>query len=334
MPLTSLQTQECGDCSIPDSDASSGDGLIRIAIADGQSGRRASLRKLLTGNAEFEVVAEARNGAEVSEVVGEYRPDILLLDLKMPNLDGLAVLRKLRDSAAKTRVIVVAATEDKAQFVQAMKLGASGVVLEQTGPELLFKSIRKVHAGEIWLDSHTMAAVMRQFSSRLETTPGAAVDPGIIPLSPREREIVALIAQGFRNKEIAERLEISDQTVKNQVSKIFDRLGASNRLDVALYAIYNNIQAPASRANTRRLPAPNPPARGKKCPPRHRLPGTRRYAARSGGCRATRPPAPRSSRAQLSSIFCPQASYVGRLSRLSAVSRPAALLGLTPLLRP
>jgi two-component system nitrate/nitrite response regulator NarL len=296
MPLTSFRTQECGDCSIPDNSAAPENELIRIAIADGKSSRRASLRKLLTGNGDFEVVAEARNGAEVSEVVGEYRPDILLLDLEIPNLNGLAVLRKLRNSAAKTRVIVLAATEDEAQFVQAMKLGARGLVLEQTGPELLFKSIRKVHAGEIWLDSHTMAAVMRQFSSRLEPAPAAAVDTSVVSLSPREREIVALIAQGFRNKEIAEKLQISDQTVKNQLSKIFDRLGVSKRLDVALYAIYNNIQASASRANTRRLPAPNPPARGKKCPPRHCLPGTRRYAARSAGCTAIRPPAPRSSR--------------------------------------
>jgi two-component system nitrate/nitrite response regulator NarL len=291
MPLTSLRTQECGDCSIPDNS------VIRVAIADGQSVRRAALRGLLTCNRDFEVVAEARDGAEVSEVVGGYRPDILLLDLKIPSLDGLAILRKLRNAAAKTRVIVLAAAEDKAQFVQAVKLGASGVVvLEQTSHELFFKSIRKVHAGEIWLDSYTMAAVMRQFSSRLEPTPSAPSDPECLPLNPREREIAALVAQGFKNKEIAERMEISDQTVKNHLHKIFCRLGVSKRLDVALYAIYNNIQAPASRANTRRLPAPNPPAPGKKCPPRHYLPGTRRYAARSAGCTATRPPAPRSSR--------------------------------------
>lgn len=290
MPLT----QEGRDCSIPDNHLAPRP--IRIAIADGQSIRRAVLRQLLTRNEDFEVVAEARNGAEVSQAVGDYRPDILLLDLKIPSLDGLAVLRKLRNSAARARVIVLAAPEDKPQFVQAVKLGASGIVLKQTGAELLFKSIRKVHAGEIWLDSHTMVAVMRQFSSRLEPAPAAAVETGVIPLTSREREMVALIAQGFRNKEIAEKMEISDQTVKNQLHKIFDRLGVSKRLDVALYAIYNHIQAPPTRASTRRLPTPNPPALGKKCPPRHYLPGTRRYAARSAGCTAIRPPAPRSSR--------------------------------------
>jgi DNA-binding NarL/FixJ family response regulator len=270
--------------------------LIRVAIADGLSIRRAVLRELLTLKGEFQVVAEARKGKEVSEVIEEFRPDVLLLDLKMPNPDGLAVLRNLRNSAVKTKVIVLAAPEDKAQFVQAMKLGASGIVLKQTGPELFFKSIRKVHAGEIWLDSGTMAAVMRQFSSRLECAAVEADKPERPPLSPRERQIVALIAQGFKNKEIADQMDISDQTVKNHLHKIFDRLGVSKRLDVALYAIYNNIQASATRASTHRLPAPSPPARGKKCPPRHYPPGTRHYAERSAGCTAIRPPAPRSSR--------------------------------------
>jgi DNA-binding NarL/FixJ family response regulator len=119
-------------------------------------------------------------------------------------------------------------------------------VLKQTATELLIKSIRKVHAGEIWLDSNTTAAVMRQFASPEETPPPMAPPPPTrererSPLSQREREIVSLVAQGFKNKEMAEKMFISEQTVKNHLHNIFDKLGVSDRLELALYAIHNNL---------------------------------------------------------------------------------------------
>ena len=104
-----------------------------------------------------------RMAGRCSRFYSNYEPDILLLDLKMPGLDGLATLQRLQAAKNKTRVIVLTASDDKNEFVQAMKLGTSGIVLKQTATELLIKSIRKVHAGEIWLDSHTTAAVIRQF---------------------------------------------------------------------------------------------------------------------------------------------------------------------------
>jgi DNA-binding NarL/FixJ family response regulator len=293
MPLTSLHTQDYGS-SISDTGAAAQSHKIRIAVADGQPIRRGCLRKALTSKGDFQVVAEARNGAEVSDVLAEYGPDILLLDLNMPSLDGLAVLRKLRHFNRNTKVIVLAAPEDQPLFVQAMKLGACGIVGKQSGDELLFKSIRKVYAGEIWLDNATMSAVMRQFSSPSGRSGENCEDPIRVFLSRREQEIVALIAQGFRNKEIASQMDISDQTVKNHLHNIFDRLSVSNRLDVALYAIHHNIQGlrPEDRHHP---PAPNPPAPVKKYPMRRYLPGTRRYAARSAGCTVIRPPALRSS---------------------------------------
>ena len=103
------------------------------------------------------------------------------------------------------------------------------------------KSIRKVHAGEIWLDSHTTAAVMRRFSSAIEPPPLGGRDRNPSPLSQREREIVTLVAQGFKNKEMAEKMFISEQTVKNHLHNIFDKLGVSDRLELALYAIHKNI---------------------------------------------------------------------------------------------
>jgi two-component system, NarL family, nitrate/nitrite response regulator NarL len=220
------------------------DELIRIVIADDHPIFRDGLRKLLTLEDDFRVVAEARDGKEVLEVLEELQPDILLLDLKMPGLDGLSALQKLQNSRTKTKVIVLTASEDKNQFVQAMKFGTCGIVLKQTATELLIKSIRKVHAGEIWLDSHTTAAVMRQFASPMDTAPIGGRDRDRSPLSQREREIVVLVAQGFKNKEMAEKMFISEQTVKNHLHNIFDKLGVSDRLELALYAIHKNIHTP------------------------------------------------------------------------------------------
>jgi DNA-binding NarL/FixJ family response regulator len=132
-----------------------------------------------------------------------------------------------------------------------MRLGTSGIVLKQTATELLIKSIRKVHAGEIWLDSHTTQAVIRQFVANEEPQqpPQQQAPPATSPmrdrerspLSQREREIVSLVAQGFKNKEMAEKMFISEQTVKNHLHNIFDKLGVSDRLELALYAIHNNL---------------------------------------------------------------------------------------------
>ncbi len=217
--------------------------MIRIVIADDHPIVRDGLRKLLTLEDDFEVIGEAADGREVLDRLQELEPDILLLDLRMPNLDGLAALQVLQQSNNKTKVIVLTASEDKNEFVQAMKLGCSGIVLKQTAPDLIVKSIRKVYGGEIWLDSHTTAAVMRQFAA-----PGEAgsISPGgktreRSPLSQREREIVQLVSQGFKNKEMAEKMFISEQTVKNHLHNIFDKLGVSDRLELALYAIHKGL---------------------------------------------------------------------------------------------
>src|ERR1700733_11098892 len=140
-------------------------GMIRILIADDHPIVRDGLKKLLSLEEDFQIVGEASDGCEVLDRVQELDPDVLLLDLRMPNLDGLSALQTLQQTNKRTRVIILTASEDKNEFVQAMKLGCSGIVLKQTAPELIVKSIRKVHGGEIWLDSHTTAAVMRQFAA-------------------------------------------------------------------------------------------------------------------------------------------------------------------------
>src|SRR5277367_3347344 len=226
---------------------------VRIVIADDHPIVRDGLKKLLLLEDDFEIVGEAGDGREVLEKVQALDPDVLLLDLRMPNLDGLSALQALQQTNKRTRVIVLTASEDKNEFVQAMKLGCSGIVLKQTAPDLIVKSIRKVNSGEIWLDSHTTAAVMRQFSTGQEGSGGGTVTGGKSrersPLSTREREIVALVAQGYKNKEMAEKMFISEQTVKNHLHNIFDKLGVSDRLELALYAIHKGLHLTGEGAN-------------------------------------------------------------------------------------
>ncbi len=223
---------------------------VRIVIADDHPIVRDGLKKLLLLEDDFEIVGEASDGREVLERVQELDPDVLLLDLRMPNLDGLSALQSLQQTNKRTRVIVLTASEDKNEFVQAMKLGCSGIVLKQTAPDLIVKSIRKVNAGEIWLDSHTTAAVMRQFQTGQESGGmGQGKGRERSPLSAREREIVALVAQGYKNKEMAEKMFISEQTVKNHLHNIFDKLGVSDRLELALYAIHKGLHLTGEGAN-------------------------------------------------------------------------------------
>jgi two-component system, NarL family, nitrate/nitrite response regulator NarL len=216
---------------------------IRILIADDHPLVRHGLRKLLSLEDDFDVVGEAADGREALDKVQELDPDVLLLDLWMPNLDGLSTFQTMAQLSKHTRVIVLTASEDKNAFVQAMKLGCSGIVRKQTAPELIIKSIRKVQGGEIWLDSQTTAAVMRQFAA-----PGELGGPAVSgqgrehsPLTAREREIVRLVAQGYKNREMAEKMFISEQTVKNHMHNIFDKLSVSDRLELALYAIHQGL---------------------------------------------------------------------------------------------
>jgi DNA-binding NarL/FixJ family response regulator len=219
--------------------------MIRLVIADDHPIVRVGLRQLLTVEADMEIVGEAGDGREVVEMVQRVDPDVVLLNLQMPGLDGLNVLQQLQQSNLRTRVIMLTATEDMNmnEIIQAMKLGCSGIVLKQTLAKLIVKSIRKVHAGEIWLDSHTTAAVMRQFAAPAADVPAPAAGRGRehSPLSQRELETVSLVAQGLSNKEMAEKMLISEHTVKNRLHNIFHKLGVTDRLTLALYAIHNGL---------------------------------------------------------------------------------------------
>jgi two-component system, NarL family, nitrate/nitrite response regulator NarL len=212
---------------------------IRVAIADDHPIFRDGVRKLLESEEDISVVGEVSSGAECPAMLARLKPDILLLDLRMPDKDGLTLLEEMNFDTLPTRVVVLTATEDDRDVVRAMRLGARGVVLKQSASDLLIKSIRKVAGGEIWLDKRMTAEVMKAFSKSTET--GRREKP---LLSDREKEIVQLVAQGFRNREIGEKLFISEQTVKNHLHNIFDKLGVSDRLELALYAIHHRITEP------------------------------------------------------------------------------------------
>jgi DNA-binding NarL/FixJ family response regulator len=222
---------------------------IRLLIADDHPIVRLGLRQVFAETDDIEVVGEAGDGRETMLLVKETHPDVILLDLRMPGMDGLAVLDALQSANARVKVVVLTGSDDKNEYVQAMKLGCSGIVLKQTAPDLIAKSIRKVYAGEIWLDSHTTAAVMKRFATAQQDPTPLPIRGGYTskprgersPLSAREREIVGLVAQGYKNKEMAEKMFISEQTVKNHLHNIFDKLGVSDRLELALYAIHKGL---------------------------------------------------------------------------------------------
>jgi len=211
--------------------------VIRILVADDHAIFRDGLRKLLEVADDVQIVGEASNGVECTKMLAKLKPDILLLDLRMPEKDGLSVLEEVNFDTLPTRVIVLTAAEDDRDVVRAMRLGARGVVLKQSASDLLLKSIRKVYDGEIWLDNRMTAEVIDAFKKSSES--GQRREKPL--LSEREKEIVQLVAQGFRNREIGEKLFISEQTVKNHLHNIFDKLGVSDRLELALYAIHHRL---------------------------------------------------------------------------------------------
>ena len=210
---------------------------VKVLVADDHAVFRDGLRKLLEGADELSVVGEASNGNECIKMLDKFKPDILLLDLRMPEKDGLAVLTEVNFESLTTRVIVLTAAENDRDVIRAMRLGARGVVLKESASDLLLKSIRQVHEGEIWLDNRMTAEVIDAFKRSAES--GQRREKPL--LSDREKEVVQLVVQGFRNRKIGEKLFISEQTVKNHLHNIFDKLGVSDRLELALYAVHHSL---------------------------------------------------------------------------------------------
>ncbi|HET7441369.1 MAG TPA: response regulator transcription factor [Terriglobales bacterium] len=211
---------------------------IRIVIADDHPIFRDGLRRLLEAEADLKVVGEACDGSEAVKLARQLKPDILLLDLAMPRQPGLEALRELSSGqgAGSVRVILLTAAAEKNQIVEALQLGARGVVLKDSATQLLLKSIHTVMSGEYWVGRESVSNLV-QYLRTLVQSSGEEARQKKFGLTPRELEVVSAVVAGYSNKEIAEHFKISEDTVKHHLSNIFDKLGVSTRLELALFAV-------------------------------------------------------------------------------------------------
>nr|WP_201761806.1 response regulator transcription factor [Nonomuraea sp. K271] len=201
-------------------------------IADDHPVVRQGLRTFLDLQDDITVVAEAGDGARAVELVGELCPDVLLLDLKMPVLDGLGALERLTGTA--TRIVVLTSVSDRSDVGPAMRAGASGFLYKDVDPSALVQAVRAVHGGQVLLAPEAAEAV-------LAAPDGASGVPGPVPLTEREREVLALIAAGRSNREIARSLAVAEKTVKTHVSNVLMKLGVQDRTQAALYAVRHGL---------------------------------------------------------------------------------------------
>lgn len=209
---------------------------IRIVIADGQPIFCQGLRRVIESQSDLQVVAETSDGTEVVKLVRKYAPGILLLDLAVSGLTALKVLRDVQSSASQVRGIVFAAEVETPDTRQALKLGARAVMRKDSPPELLLKGIRNVMAGECWMDRGNAAKCLAWPGNG--TSPSkAASTRNHVHLTSRELQIVSAIVDGETNKAIAERLGVSGNTVKHHLTRVFDKLGVGNRLELAIFAL-------------------------------------------------------------------------------------------------
>jgi len=209
---------------------------IQVVIADDHPILLEGLRKLLEAESDILVVGQAFNGHEALEVTRRTEPSILLLDLAMPGLPGLEVLRALSGSSLPTRTILLTASIDRDDIVKALQLGARGLVLKESASQLLMKAMRIVMAGEYWIGRDSVSGLVET----LRTQMFSPVEPKF-GLTPRELEIVSSVTAGYSNREIAQRFSLSQETVKHHLTKIFSKLGVTNRLELALFAISQHL---------------------------------------------------------------------------------------------
>ena len=206
---------------------------ITIVIADDHAIFRDGLRRLLEAEERFELIGEASDGAEAIKLVGQLQPDVLLLDLAMPRLTGLEALAEVIEARPSVRVIILAASVDRSEIIKALQLGARGIVLKTAATQLLYKCIYAVVAGEMWVGRESvpdLVGALQELNSVSDSV------PALSNLTEREREVVDAIIKGSSNKTIAQALSVSEQTVKNHVSRILEKCGVANRVELAMLA--------------------------------------------------------------------------------------------------
>jgi two-component system, NarL family, nitrate/nitrite response regulator NarL len=217
---------------------------IRVLIADGHTLFRDGLRKLVDSEDGFEVVGDAADGDLVVALARQAQADIILLSLNMPRLDGMNILRDLAAAEIPARTLLLAEATDREQVVEALKLGAYGIVTKDSTTQRLYDSMRCVMAGQYWIGRESVSDLVRALRAfaPVEGQPRSRE----FGLTPREMEIVTLVVAGYSNPEIAQKCSISEQTVKHHMSNIFDKLGVSNRLELALFAVNHRLTELAS----------------------------------------------------------------------------------------
>lgn len=213
---------------------------IRIVTADDHPIFRDGVRRLLEAEPGFAVVGEAGSGAETLRLVAEQDPDILLLDLGMPDGTGLEVLHALHDRQANVRVVLLTANAESEEMIEALQLGVRGLVLKHSARPLLHKCIRAVMAGEYWLGHDRMPELIDAIRALGRPRPPSPAET----LTAQELRVIAAVADGATNRDISDQLGLSEQTVKNHLSHIYDKVGVSNRLELALFAIHHKLLAP------------------------------------------------------------------------------------------
>ena len=205
--------------------------MIRVLIADDHAVVRQGLRTFLDLQEDVEVVAEAADGAEAVAAAVEHSPDVVLIDVVMPNVDGIEAIRELRERVPTARAIVLSSFIDDEKVFPAVRAGAAGYLLKDVQPQELVQAIRTVHAGGALLHPKVASRLLEEISTD--------------PLTPREREVLSLIGRGMANKVIARELSLSEKTVKAHVSSILAKLGVTDRTQAALYAVRAGLVGPA-----------------------------------------------------------------------------------------
>jgi two-component system, NarL family, nitrate/nitrite response regulator NarL len=213
---------------------------IGILIADDHAVFRYGLRTLLESEPGFTVVGEAADGSQVVKLTSALKPAVLMLDLAMPRLTGIQVLRELASTHGEVRTIVLTAAIEKKQIVEALQLGARGILLKDAAIQLVTKCIEKVLAGNYWVGREVVTSLV-DYLHGLKRSPAGKAEQKLLNLTPREQEIIAAIVAGCMNKEIAAKLSISEETVKRHLSNIFVKTGVSNRLELAIWSMNKGL---------------------------------------------------------------------------------------------
>ena len=209
--------------------------VIRVVLADDQALFREGLRTLLSTRAEIDVVGEAANGQDAVALVDRHHPDVVLMDLRMPGMDGISATAHIRQHWPAIPVLVLTTFDDDASLFGALRAGAAGYLLKDVSSDTLMSAITAASRGEAFLQSTVTGRVVAAFA-RLMESGGPRAEALVMPLSPREREILSLLGSGASNKEIADRLCLAEGTVKNHVTNILTKLDVRDRTQAALRA--------------------------------------------------------------------------------------------------